>query len=75
MKTIGDKHNADISQVALNWLLKDEGVIPIPGAKCPEHVDSHVNATKWKMSDEDYKSISKISGELRLNSFYNFGDA
>jgi aryl-alcohol dehydrogenase-like predicted oxidoreductase len=75
MKEIGNKHGADISQVALNWLLKHEGVIPIPGAKSPEHVDGHVKATTWKMSDECHKSLSKISADLRLNSFYNFGDA
>jgi len=75
MKTVGDKHGANTSQVALNWLLKDEGVVPIPGAKSPEHVDIHVHATTWKMSDEDHKLLSHISAELRLNSFYNFGDA
>jgi aryl-alcohol dehydrogenase-like predicted oxidoreductase len=75
MKTIGDKHGADISQVALNWLLKIEGVIPIPSAKSPEHVDSHVNATKWNMSDVEHKTLSNISAELRLNNFYNFGDS
>jgi aryl-alcohol dehydrogenase-like predicted oxidoreductase len=75
MKAIGNKHGADVSQVALNWLLRIEGIVPIPGAKSPEHVDGHVKATTWKMSDEDHNHLSKISGELRLNNFYNFGDA
>ena len=75
MKAVGDKHDADLSQVALNWILKTENVIPIPSAKNPEQVDSIVNCLKWKMSDEDYKFLSAIATDLRLNLFYNFGDA
>ncbi len=75
MKEIGDKHGASVPEVALSWLLKNDNVIPIPGAKKIEHVDSHVRAASWKMSENDWQALSIISGELRLNKFYNFGDA
>jgi len=75
MKGIGDKHGATIPEVALNWLLKHDNIIPIPGAKKIEHVNSHVRAVSWKMSEADWQVLSKISSELRLNKFFNFGDA
>ncbi len=75
LKEIGEKNNASISQVSLNWLLKNEDVIPLPGAKSKEQIDSHVAATKWKMSEEDWQAISTASDDLRLNRFYNYGDA
>ncbi|MDO9537164.1 MAG: aldo/keto reductase [Thermoplasmata archaeon] len=75
MKEIADKNGADLSQVALNWLIKQDNIIPIPSAKSPEQVDSHVAALGWKMSDADWQNLSDISGDLRLNLFYNFGDA
>ncbi len=73
LKEIGDRNNADITQVALNWLLKFDNVIPLPGAKSKEQIDSHVAATTWKMADEDWDAISKASEDLRLNNFYYFG--
>lgn len=73
LKEVGDRNNADITQVSLNWLLKFDNVIPLPGAKSKEQVDSHVAATTWKMSDEDWDAISKASEDLRLNNFYYFG--
>lgn len=75
MAEIGKKHDASVSQVALNWLLKFDNVIPIPGAKSREQVDSNIGAITWTMSDEDWNAISEASKELRLNMFYNFGDA
>jgi len=73
LKEIGYKNNADIAQVALNWLLKFDNVIPIPGAKSKEQVDNNIAATTWKMADEDWDAISKASEDMRLNMFYNFG--
>ena len=74
IKNIGEKNNASIAQVSLNWLLKHDNVIPLPGAKSIEQVDSHVAATTWKMSDDDWNAISDASNDIRLNEFYNFGN-
>ena len=75
LKEIGNKNNASIAQVSLNWLLKQDNIIPLPGAKSKEQIDSHVAATTWKMSDEDWNAISEASKDLRLNMFYNYGQA
>jgi len=75
LKEIGERNNASIAQVSLNWLLKHDNVIPLPGAKSIEQIDSHVSATTWTMSDEDWNTISEASKDLRLNNFYNYGNA
>jgi aryl-alcohol dehydrogenase-like predicted oxidoreductase len=75
MKTVAENHGASIPEVALNWILRNENVIPIPGAKKLEHVDSHIRATTWKMSDDEYRKITSVSDDLRLNTFYNFGNS
>ena len=75
IKNIGEKNNASIAQVSLNWLLKHDNVIPLPGAKSIEQVDSHVAATTWTMSEDDWNAISDTSKDLRLNMFYNYGNA
>ncbi len=75
MGEVGQNHDATQAEVAVNWLLHYDNVIPIPGAKSKEHVDSHIKAATWRMSDEEWNSISEASKDLRLNTFYNFGDA
>jgi aryl-alcohol dehydrogenase-like predicted oxidoreductase len=33
MRQIAEKHDASAAEVAINWLLKEKDIIPIPGAK------------------------------------------
>lgn len=73
MREIADAHEATVAQVALNWLLRFDDVFPIPGAKIPEHVESNVEATKWKLSDEEWNRITEASDRLDLNFFLDFG--
>jgi aryl-alcohol dehydrogenase-like predicted oxidoreductase len=75
MGSIGEKHGATVSEVAISWILHNKDIIPLPGAKATEHVDSHVRAAGWKMSDAEWKALSDASMDLRLNLFYNFGNA
>jgi len=75
MAGIGEKYGASVSEVAINWLLKHDNVVPIPGAKKPEHVSINAHAAAWRMSDDELDAISRASSELRLNKFYNFGNA
>ncbi|UCD92407.1 MAG: aldo/keto reductase [Methanobacteriota archaeon] len=73
MREIAEAHEATVAQVALNWLLRFDDVFPIPGAKTPEQVESNINATKWKLSEEEWNRITEASDELDLNFFLDFG--
>ena len=59
---IARMHNANISQVALNWLLtRDSHVIPIPGATKPDHARANLDALGWRLSEAEFDAIDRAS--------------
>ena len=59
---IARAHDADISQVALNWLLaRDSHVIPIPGATEPYHARANIDALGWRLSETEFDAIDGTS--------------
>lgn len=54
---IGGKYGASPYQVALNWILRHEGIIAIPKAKDIEHIKSNLKALELTLSEEDLKII------------------
>ena len=58
LKETGEKYGKTAAQVALNWLIAREGVIVIPKAVSPEHIEQNAGAAGWKLSKEDIESIS-----------------
>lgn len=57
LEKIAEKRGKIVSQVALNWLLKDEWVVPIPGAKNPQQAESNAGAAGWKLSTDELNII------------------
>src|SRR5919201_1087549 len=53
---IGRKHNASAAQVALKWLLDQEGVAAIPKASRAESQKANLDALKVTLDDEDRKA-------------------
>lgn len=72
MREIGAGHDATPAEVAINWLLKSDDVFPIFGAKNPEQVESNIRASKWKLSEEEWRRIAAASDELNLDLFADF---
>ncbi len=72
MREIGAEHDATPAEVAINWLLKSDDVFPIFGAKNPEQVKSNIHASKWKLSEEEWRRIAATSDELNLDLFADF---
>jgi len=56
---IASKYGKTRSQVALNWLIAKDEVIAIPKAAAPDHVRENAGAADWRMSSEDYDSLSR----------------
>jgi diketogulonate reductase-like aldo/keto reductase len=54
---IGGKYGATVYQVALNWILRHEGLITIPKAKNAAHIKSNLEALELTLSDEDLQVI------------------
>ena len=62
---IGRKHNASAAQVALKWLLDQDGVAAIPKASHSESQQANLDALKVKLDDEDRKTIAALPKNKR----------
>ena len=61
LKQLGEKYQKSPVQVALNWLVVRENVIPIPGAKNPRQAAENAGAMGWKLSTEDAEELGLIA--------------
>jgi 2,5-diketo-D-gluconate reductase B len=65
---IGRKHNASAAQVALKWLLDQEGVAAIPKASRAESQSANLGALDVKLDDDDRKAIAGLPKNQRFVS-------
>ncbi len=65
---IGRKHDASAAQVALKWLLDQEGVAAIPKASRPESQRANLDALNLKLDDADRKAIAALPKDQRCVS-------
>jgi 2,5-diketo-D-gluconate reductase B len=68
LAAIGRKHGAGAAQVALKWLLDQDGVAAIPKASRAESQQANLDALKLKLDDEDRKVIAGLPKDKRLVS-------
>ncbi len=61
LKLLGEKYQKTTVQVALNWLIAQGNVIPIPGAKTPRQAEENAGAMGWQLSPEDVQQLSLSS--------------
>jgi diketogulonate reductase-like aldo/keto reductase len=59
LKDVADQHGATPAQVALAWLLRQEGVIAIPKASNAVHVRENRAATELKLTPQDLAMLDK----------------
>ena len=59
LKAIAAQHNATPTQIALNWLLRQDNIISIPKATNPLHVKENHNALEVNLTEEDIKEIDR----------------
>jgi 2,5-diketo-D-gluconate reductase B len=62
---IGARHNASAAQVALKWLLDQDGVAAIPKASRRESQQANLDALKIKLDDADRKKIAALPKDKR----------
>jgi aryl-alcohol dehydrogenase-like predicted oxidoreductase len=67
MRQIAKEHDVGPAEVAINWLLKDEDVVPIPGAKKKSQIESSIHATRWCLRKDEISRLTAISDSLELN--------
>jgi len=55
----------EIVVAALRWLLEQEGVLPIPGAKNPRQASENAGALSFSMTREELETISEAARAWR----------
>jgi 2,5-diketo-D-gluconate reductase B len=65
LTAIGRKHGASAAQVALKWLLDQDGVAAIPKASRMESQKANLGALNVGLDDEDIKAIAGLPKDRR----------
>jgi 2,5-diketo-D-gluconate reductase B len=66
LAAIGRKHGVTAAQVAIAWLLDQEGVIAIPKAGRRESQKANLEALTISLDDEDRAAIAALPKDQRL---------
>ncbi|MGC5774096.1 aldo/keto reductase [Paenibacillus pabuli] len=59
LNIIGGKYGKTAYQVALNWILRQQGLVTIPKAASKEHIIDNLNALGWELEKEDMEQIER----------------
>ncbi|WML48698.1 aldo/keto reductase [Neobacillus sp. PS3-34] len=57
---IGAKYDKTAYQVALNWILRQKGLVSIPKAKNKSHIKSNLEALGWELDAEDLAQMNVL---------------
>ncbi len=60
LAVICSKYSKTPAQVALNWLSSQPNVFPIPRASNPVHVKENLDASGWRLAEEDLKELDRL---------------
>ncbi|XP_051126355.1 uncharacterized oxidoreductase At1g06690, chloroplastic [Andrographis paniculata] len=65
IKQIGDGYGKTPTQVVLNWLIAQDNVVPIPGAKNAEQAQEFAGAVGWKLSTEEVEELRAMASDIK----------
>ncbi len=69
LQEIAERVGATPAQIALNWLIRQEGVIALPMSTRKEHLIENLGALDIVLSDEDVRALDHI--QLREESLWS----
>jgi aryl-alcohol dehydrogenase-like predicted oxidoreductase len=61
LRSIGDHHGKTPGQVALRWLLEQENVVPIPGAKNANQVEHNAGALSFRLTPDEVGYLNEAT--------------
>ena len=65
LRELGDKYDRTPAQVALNWLIAQGNVIPIPGAKTAEQAKQNAGALDFSLQADEVAKLEQITRSFR----------
>jgi diketogulonate reductase-like aldo/keto reductase len=60
LKKFCEKYSKTSAQIALKWLMSQPNVFPIPRASNVVHVREDVEASGWKMDEDDLRELDRL---------------
>jgi aryl-alcohol dehydrogenase-like predicted oxidoreductase len=57
LREVGDAHDKQPAQVALNWLITQQKTLPIPGAKNERQARQNAGALGWEMTSDEAEKL------------------
>lgn len=68
LKEIGEKYGKSGAQIALRWLLQQEGVAAVPKATSEEHIRQNMDVFDFKLSEKEMERINQLEqGKRKVN--------
>ena len=61
LREIGERHGKSPSQVALRWLVQQEGVVPIPGVKDRGQAAEDAGALTFSLTVGEVETLSRAT--------------
>jgi aryl-alcohol dehydrogenase-like predicted oxidoreductase len=61
LRSLGQKYDKTPAQVALNWLIAQPGVIPIPGIKSAAQVEQNAGALGWTITTAEVTELRQLA--------------
>lgn len=65
IREIGQSYNKTNTQVVLNWLVSQDNVLPIPGAKNAEQAKEFAGSLGWRLTDEEITELRSLASEIK----------
>jgi diketogulonate reductase-like aldo/keto reductase len=59
LREVAGRHGATPAQVALSWIVRQEGVVAIPKAGAPEHVEENRAALDLRLTQENVEELER----------------
>jgi 2,5-diketo-D-gluconate reductase B len=63
LRRIGERHGKNGGQVALRWLIQQDGVIAIPGSSKEANAGANFDIFDFELSDEEMSEIGELTRE------------
>jgi len=61
LREIGERYSKSPAQVALRWLIENEYVLPIPGAKNASQAAANAGALTFRLTQEEMDTLSQAT--------------
>lgn len=61
LKEIGDRRDRTPAQVALNWLIGQGNVVPLPGAKNAQQATQNAGALGWQLDQAERQQLAQLA--------------